>query len=135
MFIIIMAVFQMYGNVSIYTNETFLLTRTWQGKSVAGNFIIPAVFLMFLCLFAESAEVPKKADEKASKAGYFVLLACINLAAGISSSLAVLLSTLLTAGLAVLFTIRMRNPGILWKCALTCVPGAAYVLTYLVISH
>ena len=28
-FMIIMALFQIFGNVSIYTNETFLLTRTW----------------------------------------------------------------------------------------------------------
>lgn len=133
-FMIIMALFQIFGNVSIYTNETFLLTRTWQGKSVAGNFMIPAVFWIFLSLFEqkdrEEGDV-KVPDQKV----FYLLLACLNLAAGISSSLAVLLCSLLTAGLGVLFAIRERKFSILIKVGLTCIPGALYVLTYLIISH
>ena len=133
-FMIIMALFQIFGNVSIYTNETFLLTRTWQGKSVAGNFMIPAVFWIFLCLFEqkdrEEGDV-KAPDQKA----FYLLLTCLNLAAGISSSLAVLLCSFLTAGLGVLFAIRKRKFSILVKVGLTCIPGALYVLTYLIISH
>ncbi len=134
-FMIVMALFQMFGNVSIYTNETFLLTRTWQGKSVAGNFIIPAVFWIFLCLFERDSAEEGKARRAAYERGYFILLACLNLAAGVSSSLAVLLSSLLTAGLAVLFAVKERRFGILVKAGLTCIPSAAYVLTYLIISH
>ena len=133
-FMIIMALFQMFGNVSIYTNETFLLTRTWQGKSVAGNFMIPAVFWLFLCLFEKDGK--EEGDAKASdQKVFYLLLACLNLAAGISSSLAVLLCCLLTAGLGVLFAIRERKFSILVKSGLTCIPGALYVLTYLIISH
>lgn len=123
-FMVIMALFQMFGNVSIYTNETFFLTRTWQGKSIAGNFIIPAVFWFFLCLF-----------ERKKDKGYWLLLACLNLAAGVSSSLAVLLSSLLTVGLALLFAVKERKFSVLVKAGLTCVPSAAYVLIYLIISH
>lgn len=132
-FMILIALFQMFGNVSIYTNETFLLTRTWQGKSVAGNFMIPAVFWIFLCLFEEKKEegAIRGSDQKA----FYLLLACLNLAAGISSSLAVLLCSLLTAGLGVLFAVRERRTGVLLKTWLTCIPGALYVLTYLIISH
>lgn len=133
-FMIIMALFQLFGNVSIYTNETFLLTRTWQGKSVAGNVMIPAVFWIFLCLFERSGN--EEGDTKASgQKAFYLLLACLNLAAGISSSLAVLLTSLLTAGLGVLFAIRKRKFSILIKAGLTCIPGALYVLTYLIISH
>ena len=133
-FMIIMALFQLFGNVSIYTNETFLLTRTWQGKSVAGNVMIPAVFWIFLCLFEKSGN--EEGDTKASgQKAFYLLLACLNLAAGISSSLAVLLTSLLTAGLGVLFAIRKRKFSILIKAGLTCIPGALYVLTYLIISH
>lgn len=133
-FMIIMALFQLFGNVSIYTNETFLLTRTWQGKSVAGNVMIPAVFWIFLCLFERSGN--EEGDTKASgQKAFCLLLACLNLAAGISSSLAVLLTSLLTAGLGVLFAIGKRKFSILIKAGLTCIPGALYVLTYLIISH
>lgn len=133
-FMILMALFQMFGNVSIYTNETFLLTRTWQGKSVAGNFIIPMVFWVFLCLFEEAEKDRWKRRQKEC-GGYWAFLACLNLAAGVSSSLAVLLCSILTAGLGFLFAIRKRSFGVLIRAGLACIPGAAYVLTYIIISH
>lgn len=129
-FMVVMALLQMFGNVSIYTNETFFLTRTWQGKTVTGSLILPAVFWIFLCLFEKDK---KEKDEK--EIGYWLLLAFINLAAGLSSSLAVLLSALLVAGLAVLFAIKNKSFMILIKAGLTCIPSAAYVLTYLLISR
>ncbi len=131
MFMILIALFQMFGNVSIYTAETFFLTRTWQGKSIAANLILPAVVWIFLCLFDEE----EKISDNKRQVGYWVLLACVNLAAGMSSSLAVLLSVLLAAGLAVLFAIKERKFSILVKTGLTCIPSAAYMLTYLLISR
>ncbi len=128
-FLILLAVFQMFGNVSIYTAETFLLTRTWQGKSIAANLILPAVVWIFLCLFDEEKQ------KTISAGGYWVLLSCIHLAAGMSSSLAVLLSALLSLGLAVLFAIRKRRFGILFRTGLTCIPGGIYMLIYLLISR
>lgn len=127
MFMIVLALFQMFGNVSIYTNETFLLTRTWQGKSLAGNFILPAVFWLYLCMFDR--------EKQKNERGYWVLLGILNLAAGVSSSLAVLLALLLTAGLAFLFALKEKSFRILFAAGLTCIPGAAYILTYFVISH
>lgn len=136
MFMILLALFQMFGNVSIYTNETFLLTRTWQGKSVAGNLVLPAVFWIFLCLFdkKEKGDVEKAGLEK-QDLGYWLLLACINLTAGVSSSLAVMLSALLVAGLSVLFMIKEKKFMILVKAGLSCIPSALYVLVYLIISR
>lgn len=130
-FMVLMGLFQLFGNVSIYTNETFLLTRTWQGKSLAGNLILPAVFWVFLCLFEKTKEERLKKEE----IGYWLLLAMLNLGAGLSSSLAVMLCALLVAGLAFLFMIKERKFGILVKAGLSCIPGAAYVLIYLIISR
>ena len=130
-FMVLIALFQMFGNVSIYTNETFLITRTWQGKSLAGNLILPAVFWIFLCLFEKEAKDRTRKDEL----GYWLLLGALNLASGVSSSLAVMLSALLTAGLAFLFMIKERKFSTLIKAGLTCIPGAAYVLVYLIISR
>lgn len=130
-FMVLIALFQLFGNVSIYTNETFLLTRTWQGKSVAGNLILPAVFWIFFCLFVQGQKERKKSEE----AGYWLLLAGVNLAAGVSSSLAVMLSALLVAGLAFLFMIKERKFSILVKAGFACIPSALYVLVYLLISR
>lgn len=137
MFMVLMALLQIFGNVSIYTNETFLLTRTWQGKSVAGNFILPAVFWIFLNLFDDNwdewpGHVWMERKER-EKRGYYLVLACLNLAAGAASSLAVLLSSLLTVGLGLLFALRYRKFGVLIRAGLSCIPAAAYVATYLII--
>lgn len=138
MFMVILALWQMFGNVSIYTAETFFLTRTWQGKSLAANFVIPAVFWIFLALFAGEKE-PEKSGNMAEKrmekrTGLWILLGCLNLAGGASSSLAILLSTLLTAGLAVLFSLREKSFGILVKAGCTCILGGIYMILYIVLS-
>ncbi len=52
-FLLILELLQIFGNVSIYTNETFFLTRTWQGKAVVGSVIIPSLFLLMLWIYEE----------------------------------------------------------------------------------
>ncbi len=148
MFLTLMALWQMFGNVSIYTTETFFLTRTWQGKSFAGNFIIPAVFWIFLCLFRE--EDHRNQQKRASDAedavkgksrkirsrnssSLWMMLTLLNLAAGASSSLAVLLSCALTMGLGVLLMIRSRRFWNLICAGLSCALGGAYVLLYMML--
>lgn len=126
MFMVLISLWQMFGNISIYTTETFFLTRTWQGKSFAGNFVIPAVLWILLCLVQE---------DDTGKKGFWILLSCLNLAGGASSSLAILLSCLMTAGLSVLFAVRERKLGILIKAALSCVPGGIYILLYVALTH
>lgn len=135
MFMALMALWQMFGNVSIYTTETFFLTRTWQGKSFAGNFIIPAVFWIFLCLFREEDAVKGKSRkiQRRHGGGLWILLTLLNLAAGASSSLAVLLSCALTMGLGVLLTIRNRKFRNLIYAGLSCVLGGIYVILYMML--
>ena len=148
MFLALMALWQMFGNVSIYTTETFFLTRTWQGKSFAGNFIIPAVFWIFLCLFrASDRETRQKVDfsvevnserksrklPRGNSGSLWMMLTLLNLAAGASSSLAVLLSCALTMGLGVLLTIRSRRFRNLIYAGLSCILGGAYVLLYMML--
>lgn len=124
-FMILMGMFQLFGNVSIYTNETFFLTRTWQGKSVVGNFVIPMTFLLMLWLYG--AERTKKSRE----VGLWFLLVCLNITAGFSSSLAVFLLTILLAIMAVCLMVVERDIKIPVKLGLTCIPNVIYVLIYL----
>lgn len=124
MFMVLIAIWQVFGNISLYTTETFFLTRTWQGKSFAGNVVIPAVIWIFLLLYENSKE-----------AGLWILLTALNLAGGASSSLAVLLSCLMTAGFGFLFAISKRSFGFLVRSGLACVSGGIYVLLYLMLTH
>ncbi len=124
MFMVLIALWQVFGNISLYTTETFFLTRTWQGKSFAGNVVIPAVIWIFLLLYESSRE-----------AGLWILLAALNLAGGASSSLAVLLSCLMTAGFGVLSAVGKRSFGFLIRSGFACVSGGLYVLLYLMLTH
>ncbi|MCM1086715.1 MAG: DUF6077 domain-containing protein [Muribaculaceae bacterium] len=128
-FLILMAMFQMFGNVSIYTNETFFLTRTWQGKSVMGNFVAPMTVLLLLWIYG------RKQDKKGKSAGLWALLVCLNLTAGASSSLAVFLITILLAAAALCLAVAERDWKILLKLGLSCIPNAVYVLLYLALLH
>ncbi len=123
LFLVFMALWQMFGNVSIYTTETFFLTRTWQGKSFAGNFVLPAVLWLFLCLFYR--------EKKEKPFVLWFLLGALNLAAGASSSLAVLLSCMLTVGVGFLFMWKERRVQNLLLAGGSCVLGGLYVLLYL----
>lgn len=128
-FMIVMALFQIFGNVSIYTNETFFLTRTWQGKAVAGSLVIPAILWLLLLLFED-----RKKGEKAD-GGLWLLLLCVNMTAGICSSIAVFLVSLLLALTAVILGIVRRDFKVLLCLGAVCIPNAVYMGLYLLIGY
>ena len=123
-FMIIMGLFQMFGNVSIYTNETFFLTRTWQGKAVAGSLVIPALFWMFLWIYNVGAE-KRRVD-----AGLWVTLACINMTAGICSSISVFLVSILMAVTALCLAAVERDFKVIFKMGAVCIPNVIYMAGY-----
>lgn len=52
-FMIVVAVLLMFGNVSIYTPATFFLMRTWQGKALVANLVFPMIFWLFLWMMED----------------------------------------------------------------------------------
>ena len=129
MFLVVIAMFQIFGNVSIYTNETFFLTRTWQGKAVAGSLVIPAIVWMFLCLFGREKE-NGRADR-----GLWLLLVCINMTAGICSSIAVFLISLFIAVSAFVLMIARRDFKVVLRLGAVCIPNVLYMGLYFLIGH
>lgn len=134
-FLVLMGMFQMFGNVSIYTNETFFLTRTWQGKSVAGSFIIPMLFLTMLWLYEEEHGWRGMGRRRETDRGLWFLLVCLNMSAGICSSIAVFLLAILLAVMAFCLMIARRDLKIPVKLGLTCIPNAIYVALYLALAR
>lgn len=158
-FMIIMAMFQIFGNVSIYTSETFFLTRTWQGKALAGALVIPALFWVFLQISAgnepgdsetgiwrmprESKMSPAETflnDDKGVRnrrtdAGLWILLVCINMSAGVCSSIAVFLVCILTAVATFCLAVAERDWKVLFKVGATCIPNVIYMAVYVVMAY
>lgn len=124
----LMALLQIFGNVSIYTNETFFLTRTWQGKAVAASFVIPATLWLLLWIFdKEEGEACKKGEN----IGLWALLWCTNMTAGVCTSMVVFLNACMIAAVAFWMMLAEKKFGVLVKAGIVCVPNAAYMLLYL----
>lgn len=125
-FTLLMNVWRVFGFVSYFTTETFFLLRTWQGKSFAGNFILPFILMLFLVLYSDN----DIASFKNNKLYAMLFLAVI--ASGSSSSLAVLLSIMMIAMLGLFFYIRTKNLRSFIYQMLCCIPGILYILVYAV---
>lgn len=136
-FMIIMCMFQIFGNVSIYTNETFFLTRTWQGKAVAGSLVIPALFLMFLWIYSDAGRKPETGTKakRFGDVGQWMVLVGINVTAGICSSLAVFLSCILMAITAFCLALTERDYKVIIKMGAACIPHVIYIAIYLFVGY
>lgn len=128
-FMVIMAMFQIFGNVSLYTNETFFLTRTWQGKAVAGALVIPALFWVFLQIYDKGVR-NKRADK-----GMWILLVSINMTAGVCSSISVFLVCLLLAVATFCLAAAERDWKILFQVGAACIPNVIYMAIYVYMAY
>lgn len=136
-FMIVMCLFQIFGNVSIYTNETFLLTRTWQGKAMAGSLVIPALFWMFLLIYENSVRKSGGSTVTTNRvnAGLWVVLVCVNMTAGICSSIAVFLICILMAVTALCLAVAERDWRVIVRMAAVCIPNVIYMAVYAAMAH
>lgn len=48
LFMILINIWFMFGNISLNTAETFAMTRTWQGKGLMAGMVIPALLLCIM---------------------------------------------------------------------------------------
>lgn len=128
-FMILMAVFQIFGNVSIYTSETFFLTRTWQGKALAGALVIPALFWVFLQIYDKGVRKGR------TDVGLWILLVCINMTAGVCSSIAVFLVCILIAVATFCLAVAERDWKILFKVGAACIPNVVYMAIYVFMAY
>ena len=127
-FVLFIEIFILFGRVSIYTPEAFLIARTWQGKAVAANILLPMVFLVLATVYDRviAANLSPREEKPA-----WLLLTLINASAGIFSSLAVVLTCVITvSGGAVLSLLKRRIRPALYSF-LCCIPGIIYMILYL----
>ena len=126
-FMIFVCIMQIYGNVSIYTNATFFLTRTWQGKSVLANIVIPAAIWLLLWIFDSDL------GEKDNRLGLWILLFMVNIVAALSSTASVFLMAMLIGICGLVLTICEKNIQILLRLMITCIPLVGYGVMFLLI--
>ncbi len=153
LFMIFVAILQIFGNYSFYTSATFLLTRARQGKEALGNLILPMVFLLLLQIseILQTRSGQKDQGENGSKAGnkagnktgnktgngklavFFVMLSCTGLAACLCSTMGSFLFCMPVALAALLLAILYKKPKLLIPFALSCIPAGCFALLYILI--
>ncbi len=112
-FMIFIALWFAFGNISLYTAETFAMTRTWQGKGLMAGTVIPALFLCFLNL----------AEEKVDK-GSFMLLVCVVLSAVFATSVSFMIIPTAVGLAAVFIGIKKREiktPALMLASCVPCI--------------
>lgn len=119
LFVLLVQIWYLWGNISIYTPETFLYTRTWQGKAVFANIILPVAFYLLYRLFTEWKNI------------YVALLFLLSIAGIFTTTASVYLLSMLY-GIAALYCLITRRQ---WKkflrVAVCAVPAFAYGLIYI----
>lgn len=125
-FLIIIGALQIFGNVSIYTKETFFVMRTWQGKSLFANFVLTTAIALLLWLFEEAKEETERKNP-----GLWVLLFCTNITAAFATTMGVFLMAILIGVTGSCLAIRNHSARILWKFVISCIPCIVFTLLYL----
>ena len=126
-FMIFLVILILCGNYSPYTAETFLMIRSWQGKAVVANVIIPSAFLLLYMMGERLLE-----NRKIEKSLWFLLFMLVVSACLCSTQGGVLLAVLL--GCFGLCLLAVYKKGKLLLPVLICLlPAAAYLGLYLVL--
>lgn len=145
-FMIIVSMLMMFGNVSIYTPATFFLTRTWQGKAMVSNLIIPLIIWVFLwmledakrtSIFGKEAEAGTesyaefKEANRLHRASPWIVLGLVNMFSGMCSSMGIIFGGSLIALFTLVLLIFARNFRVILGAVCCVIPSAVYLLIYL----
>ncbi|WP_026526802.1 DUF6077 domain-containing protein [Butyrivibrio sp. VCD2006] len=132
-YMIFVSLLTMFGNTSIYTAETFLMMRTWQGKSMTSNFVLPFVVWLFLWMFDDCRKPGFLWNEETGggsrivRNSTWILLFLLNMTAGIMSSMGIVFGTGLAGLFSFLLLIYTRDFRIIPKAILSVIPTGIYL--------
>lgn len=127
-FMIFVAIAIMWGNVSVYTAETFLLTRTRQGKASLANLAIPAVILLLYMVGERLAE-----NKKVEKTLWGILFAAVTTACFFSTFGGFLTALLLgVTGLCMIVTYKKWR--LILPLGISVIPAAVYSVIYIMLG-
>ncbi len=124
-FMVIISVLMMFGNVSIYTPATFFLMRTWQGKALVSNLVFPMIIWLFLWMFENS-----KMEERTSFRPAWIMLGLVNMLSGVCSSLGVIFGSGLIALLTLVLLIVTKRWTVILGAFLCIIPNIIYLGIY-----
>ncbi len=130
-FLILVSLLQIFGNTSIYTNATFFLMRTWQGKSVLCNLVLLTAVWALLQLWKTGTDGEQKGKKQA---GWWLLMAANSVTAAMATTMGAFLLALFIAVAGLVLAVRQKRPGWLFPLAAVCIPGMIYLGIYAAVA-
>ncbi len=127
LYMLLISILLMFGNYSVYSMETFLMTRTRQGKASLGSFALPLAFYL-LFLLANYMEKSRK-----DRVIVYIILFLNGIVAALFTTLGNFIYSCMIAvgGLCICFSKKEWKK--LFVLALTCVPSVIMVILYVLI--
>lgn len=120
-FVCLTLLINVYGYYSVYSAETFTITRIWQGKAVVASLGIPLIFLISMWIY-----------ENTKQRGLYILLFATSLAMCLMSGMGIIIAAIMTGCIAVVYCIIKKDLKILVKIGLSAMPCVGYFLLYAV---
>lgn len=120
LFLLFLNLWYLFGNVSLYTVETFAYTRIWQGKSMFGNLVVPAMLLWMFFVVKEQM-----------KAGEWVMLFLLSAVAAFTTSIGIFLFPVFIVLAGVWIALHRKNVVVLFEFCVCCIPSFVYGILYL----
>lgn len=119
-FVLLLIIWYLFGNVSLLTPETFAFTRTWQGKAMFGNLVVPSYFLWLLFVVREEM-----------KSGEWIMLFGLSAVAAFTTSTGIFMVPVFMALAGLLIAIQKKKVVVLFEFAACCIPSLVYGILYL----
>lgn len=114
-FVCLVLLLNVYGYYSVYSAETFLMTRIWQGKAVVAGIGVPLLILEFLWLY--------KQEQKKS---LYVLLLITQFGLCLLSGMGIIIGAIMAGCYGLVYGIAKKN----WKMILamwaSVIPNVVY---------
>lgn len=119
-FLIFLSMIYMFGAFSVYTNFSFFAYRSWQGKALIGNFVLP---MIWLCYFYCTED---------NQWGDWLVLFCSMITACFVTEIGVFLAPFALGILAILDAIQNKKIKNLFKFGSCCLPQLIIGILYLI---
>ncbi len=127
LFMLLVSVLFMFGNYSVYSMETFLMTRTRQGKASLGSLALPVAFYLLL-LIAKELE-----GKRRDRVIYYVLLGCNAFVAALFTTMGNFIYPCMIMLGSVCICFSKKQWKKLFPLMLTCIPSGIMAMLYILI--
>ena len=120
LFVVFLWLVNIFGYYSVYGQETFMMTRLWQGKSIVAAVGVPAMIMLLLDVYNDSADRTT-----------YILLFMTNASMCFFSGMGIILMLIMTACYGLVYAIDQKNYRILLYLAVTCIPNVFCYIIHL----